>query len=236
MPAPSPSTRRVRCQPRSPDPFCGDRREARPRSAPRWACPSCSPGAAAATSQAGAEVPQPRPTECAAYAQYGDLSGTQVSHLHLDRLPRGPAAHRLVPGVRGMHRRPDRLRGLQGVRGAAAGEGPGRIAAGHRLRPAARPAQHAGHPEPRRGEARPAGRRGERRPVLLRDLQVRGQRRRHPLRRPARLEREVLRLVLAAGLRGEGLRRPADLGRDGRAVGPDRRRRRQALVRRHRLR
>ena len=64
--------------------------------------------------------------------------------------------------------------------------------------------------------------------------------RRQVLRRPARRQREVLRLVLPAGVQGQGLRGPEDLGRAARALRQDRRRqprrRRQAVVRRHRVR
>ena len=59
----------------------------------------------------------------------------------------------------------------------------------------------------RRGQARPAGVVANVDQYFSGDLQVRRQRRRHALRRPARRQRQVLRLVLAAGLRGEGLRR-----------------------------
>ena len=45
-----------------------------------------------------------------------------------------------------------------------------------------------------------------------------------------------LRLVLAEGVRGQGLRRPHHVGRDVRTLGPDRRRRHQAVVRWHRVR
>ena len=64
--------------------------------------------------------------------------------------------------------------------------------------------------------ARPEAGRGERRRVLGRELEGLRHRRRHLLRRPAGRQRQVLRLVLAVGVRGRRLRGPDDLGRDDR--------------------
>jgi hypothetical protein len=154
--------------------------------------------------------------------------------LHLDRLAGGPPAHRLLPALRAVHRSPGGVRGLEGVRGAVANPRTGRRAAGHRLHPAARPAAKAGAPG--RGPAGPGDRRLERRPVLLGDIQVGRQRRRHALRGAARRQRQVVRLVLAAGVRRAWLHRPDHVGRDDRPLRPDRGRRRRAVVRRHQLR
>ena len=67
-----------------------------------------------------------------------------------------------------------------------------------------------------------------------------GTRRRQGLLRRARRERQVVRLVLPAGVQGQGLRGPEDLGRAARPVRQDRRRqpRRcgQAVVCGHRVR
>ena len=56
------------------------------------------------------------------------------------------------------------------------------------------------------------------------------------LRRPAGRQREVLRLVLAGHVQGEGLGRPQDVGRADDAHQHDRRHRHQAVVRGHRVR
>ena len=90
----------------------------------------------------------------------------------------------------------------------------------------------------RRGQGGPAGGRRQRRQEHAR-LEGLRHGRRQVLRRPARRQREVLRLVLAAGVQGQGLRGPEDVGRAARALRQDRRRqrrRRQAVVRRHRVR
>ena len=160
--------------------------------------------------------------DCTAFEQYGDLERQVDQRLHVDRRPRVGPADRLVQAVRGVHGRDDRVRGLAGVRGAAARPPAGRQPARHRVHPAARlpgvdRRRLPGHR--RRGAA---GGHRQRQRVLHRGLGQLRHGRRHALRDAARRQREVVRLVLAVGVRGERLRDPHHVGRPHGPHRPDR--------------
>ena len=149
-------------------------------------------------------------TDCADYEQYGDLKGKTVSVYTGIVDARGPAAHRLLQAVRGVHRRHDRSTRVDKafetqILVRAQGGNPPDIA--YVPQPgllAQLVATGAVVAAPRRG-------RRERRRVLGRGLEGLRHGRRQVLRRPAGRQREVPRLVLPDGVQGRRLRGPDDL-------------------------
>ena len=59
--------------------------------------------------------------DCAPYKAFGDLTGKTVTVYTSIIAPEDAPAPGVVQAVRGLHRRHDQVRGLQGVRGPAAG-------------------------------------------------------------------------------------------------------------------
>ena len=178
-------------------------------------------GSSGGSSSAGGSAPGLNKANCAPIksimTQYGDLTGKNV-HVYTSIVaPEDQRPEGLVQALRGLHRRHGPVRGLERLRGAAAGPRQGRQRAGHRRRPAARPAHTLVNDTgkvvepPRRG-------RGQRRQVLGQGLEELRHGRRQVLRRPAGREREVARVVLAEDVQGQGLHRPDHLGRPDRAV------------------
>jgi hypothetical protein len=166
------------------------------------------------------EVPGPR-------RQEGD-------DLLVDPGHRGRPPRSVLEAVRGLHRHRYRPRGQRRVRGPAGCPGRRR----QRPRPGLHPAAGSAQAVRRLGQDQGGRRRhqGVGRAELhprLAEVQHRG---RQALRRSAGLQREVLRVVLAEDLQGEGLDRPDHLGRAHRAERQDRGERHQAVVRGHRVR
>ena len=138
----------------------------------------------------------------------------QAGHrLHDDRRAGAADPDRLVQVVRELHRRHGQLRGRQGLRdpdrwSASRAGNPPDIAIvpqpGPRLKLVAPPARPV---EPRRQ------RRANVDKFCGHGLEGLRHRRRHVLRRPARRQREVVRVVLAEGVQGPRANGPDDLGR-----------------------
>ena len=173
--------------------------------------------------------------DCSDYEDVRHLRRRRGHGGRHDPRPRGRPAQRVVGRLRDLHGHLGRVPGLERVRGPDRGARRGRQRARRRLRAAARPDE-----PPRCGRlAHPGvrGRRGERRRVLVRGLEGVRHLRGHLLRGPAHGEHQGLRLVLAHGVRGEGLRDPEDPRRAEDALRHDRGRGRpQAVVRGPRVR
>ena len=132
--------------------------------------------------------------DCAPYEAFGDLKGKTVTVYTSITAPEDAphiASYKPFVDCTGVD---DQVRRLQGVRGPAAGARQGWQRPRHRLPAAARSARDPGRTTGAVKEA-PAGGRRQRRQEHARLEELR-HRRRQVLRRPARRQREVLRLVL----------------------------------------
>ena len=89
--------------------------------------------------------------DCAPYEEFGDLKGKTVTVYTSITAPGGRSSPGVLQAVRGVHRRHDQVRRLQGVRGPAAGARQGRQRPRHRVPPPAGSAQD--HGRDRAGQA-----------------------------------------------------------------------------------